>query len=536
MNIKLLIGLLFLPAILSAQLIAKPAGTAGPIGFYQFLPPSFNASGSYKYPLIINMHGQGESGNGTTDLPLVLKYGLGKLLTTSPTLTFTERGQRHAFVVLCPQMDPAYAYISWQNFYIDSMINYAKKNLNIDVNKIFLTGYSLGGGGAWKYPTESINNANIIAGVIPVAASPDYTNLCNIAQGKVAVWAHHSADDDAIPVRFTDSAIRLIQNCSPVIAPMYSRYPTGKHDASWVWAYDTLNNIQYPNMFQWMIGTSRANTPQNNQAPVASAGNDSTVIVPSVNAVLNGAGSYDPNDVIVKYAWRKISGPASYNIENPQAPVTKVSSLQAGSYAFELSVTDEFGIVRTDAVTINVITGVLPVEINYFKGKSISKANMLNWRTEQELNVKDFIIFRSSDGKEFLPVGTVPAGHTVYTFTDNDAPAGISYYRLKQVDQDGKFTLSKIITINNTNRVLNVEKYPNPVKDKLNLVLEGSVQGSFEISVYDLQGKLMKKQTVNKQLPVWKGFVNTGNLQKGVYSLEVTSGSGLRESGTFIKD
>lgn len=531
---SLLLFLLCIPVLASAQLTAKPAGTAGPIGFYQFLPPSYNGSGAYKYPLIINMAGTLESGNGTTDLPLVLKWGLGQLLNSSPTptLTFNINGKQHAFVVLIPQL--AAGFQTWQNSYVDAMIDYARANLNIDENKIFLTGYSLGGGGAWKYPTESLANANRIAGIIPVAPAPNYSELCNLAQGKVAVWAHQSQDDDAIPVRFTDSAIEVIKGCSPIIPPLYSRYNDGKHDKSWVWAYDTTNNIQYPNIWQWMIGTSRANSRENNQDPVVSAGNDIILATPATSAVLDGSGSYDPNDVIVKYSWAKLSGPNSYSIERPSYPVTNITGLQTGVYNFQLTVTDQFGVMRADDMKIFVNT-VLPVSMNFFKAKNVSNANVLNWQTSLEVNASSFIVLRSADGSNFSPVGTLQAGGTEYTFTDTNAPSGVSYYRLQQVDKDGKFTMSKIISVKNLNQLLSIEKYPNPVMDKLNLVLEGSVNGVFDIIIYDINGKLVNRQNISKQAKLWKGSINTGLFKSGVYSLHVNGPGGFVQSSTFMK-
>ncbi len=531
----LLFCLLLLPNILSAQLTAKEAGTLEPFGFYQFLPPSYNASGAYKYPLIINMAGTQESGNGTTELGLVLKWGLGQLLATNPTLTFTVRGQQHAFVVLVPQMESNKGYETWQNFYIDSMINYARRSLNIDENKIFLTGYSLGGGGAWKYPTESLENANRIAGIIPVAPAPNYSNLCNIAQGKVAVWAHQSQDDDAIPIHFTDDAIAGINACSPVIVPLYSRYTDGQHDKSWVWAYDRDHTYNYPNVWEWMIGTSRANTPQNNQDPIAAVGNDITLPESATTAVLDGSNSYDPNDIIVKYSWAKLSGPASVNIENAQRPTTNITGLVPGRYNFQLTVTDQFGVSRADDGDVIVGT-VLPVQMTYFKAKNLSQANILNWHTSLEFNASHFIIERSSNGRDFKQVGTVPAGLTDYVFTDANAPDGISYYRLKQVDVDGKFTLSKIVTVANTNQVISIEKFPNPVVDKLNIVIDGPVKGIFTLTIHDMQGKLVKSQTITKGTSVWTGSMSTGLLKKGVYSLQVRSTSGISQASKFLKD
>ncbi|MEO6000984.1 MAG: T9SS type A sorting domain-containing protein [Chitinophagaceae bacterium] len=529
--------LLFLPSFLSAQLTAKPAGTASPVGFYEFLPAGYNPTGTYKYPVIIAMHGAGEKGNGILpQLDLVLSWGLGEWVSRRhATLKFNIGGQEQAFIVLLPQLLPQYP--KWRTDDIDAMIDYATNNLNIDVNKIFLTGYSLGGGGAWLYPSASTANANRIAGIFPVAPSPDYVDfdICNIARGNTAVWAFQSIDDDAIPVQVTIDAINGINACSPQLPPLATIYPTGMHTQSWNWSLDTLHDYQYPNIWEWMTGTTRLNTPANNQDPIAEAGNNINVVFPSTNAVLNGSASRDPNDVIVKYAWTKIAGPSNFAIEKPSYPVTNLTNLEIGNYIFQLTVTDQFGIVKTDQVNVNVTTA-LPVGISYFKGVNNGKANNITWATSSEEHADHFEILRSQDGKNFSNIGVQKAGLKTYSFIDEKAPAGLSYYRLKNIDKDGSFTYSDIITINNNSHVVELSAYPNPVKDRLTIHVQGDFYGPIEIAIHDIQGALVKKLHVAKQQFSWKGFVNVGGMQKGVYTLQVLKEGSRKGSSSFVKE
>ncbi len=534
--LRYLLLLLLLPAYNYAQLTARPIQPGRAVGFYEFLPDGYNPTGTYKYPLIINLHGSGEKGNGTTELSMALQWGLGEMVSRQKaTLKFNFSGHEEAFVVLLPQL--SIEYDDWQNFYIDSMIHYAVANLNIDINKIFLTGYSLGGGGDWRYPATSIENANRIAGIIPAAPSPGYTygDLCNIAKGKVAVWAHHSVDDGAIDVQYTRTAIDGINACSPDIPALANYYSEGMHNQTWLWAFDTLNAHQYPNMWQWMAGTSRLNTKANNQDPIANAGNDMKISLPLTTAILNGSGSMDPNDVIVKYEWTQIAGPATATIEKPDYPVSNLSNLQLGSYTFRLKVTDEFGLVKTDDVNVDVAS-ILPVGISYFKGKISGKSNNLTWATSNEYYLDHFEILRSTDGVNFSVIGSFAAGKTSYTYTDEKAPSGLSYYRLKNVDKDGAFSYSEIITIKNNSPVIVLEKYPNPVIDLLTLVVQGAVYGKLEISIHNFEGRLVKKQTVNKPDFTWKGVINTANLQKGIYTIQVQKAGSMKETSNFVKE
>lgn len=528
--------LLLLPVISSAQLIPRPVAPGRAVGFYEFLPEGYSATSTYKYPLIISMHGTGEKGNGTSDLDLVLQWSLGEMLNKQKaTMKFNYNGKQTSFIVLLPQLSPD--NLDWLEYHVDSMINYAIRNLNVDVNKIFLIGYSLGGGGALRYPSSSLANASKIAGIIPVAPSPGYLNfdICNISSGKVAIWAHHSVDDDATPVQITFDAINMINNCQPDIPALATIYPSGGHNQSWLWALDTLNNQQYPNMWEWMAGTTRLNTKANNQDPIANAGNDITLAPPLTTTVLNGAASRDPNDVIVKYEWTKTAGPASYSIQKPNSPVSNLSNLQYGNYTFQLKVTDQFGVVKTDEVNVTV-TSALPVGISYFKGKISGKSNHLTWATSNEHYLDHFDILRSIDGVNFIIIGSFTAGKNMYDYTDEKAPSGLSYYRLKNVDKDGAFSYSEIITVNNNSPVIVLAKYPNPVTDVLTLVVQGAVFGKLNISIHDFGGRLVKKQTVTKPDFLWKGTINTANLQKGVYTIQVQKAGDMKETSSFVKE
>src|SRR5689334_4379338 len=99
-----LLLLIAVPVCTFGQLTARSITyNARNIGYYQFLPPDYDPSRPRKYPLIISLHGAGETSNG--GLSAVLNYGLPKLLAPpiNATMQFTERGVTTSFVVLAPQ-------------------------------------------------------------------------------------------------------------------------------------------------------------------------------------------------------------------------------------------------------------------------------------------------------------------------------------------------------------------------------------------------------------------------------------------------
>jgi hypothetical protein len=92
-----------------------------------------------------------------------------------------------------------------------------------------------------------------------------------------------------------------------------------------------------------------------NLSPIAKAGNDTTIAVPSTIGLLNGRASYDPDGRIVRYQWRIINGPAGAIISNLTLPLTTVTSMQTGYFNFELTVTDDVGASGKDTVSIVVV-------------------------------------------------------------------------------------------------------------------------------------------------------------------------------------
>ncbi|HEX2847695.1 MAG TPA: PKD domain-containing protein [Chitinophagaceae bacterium] len=100
-----------------------------------------------------------------------------------------------------------------------------------------------------------------------------------------------------------------------------------------------------------------------NKPPVANAGNNVTITLPTSSLTINGSSSYDPDGTIVAYRWTKIAGPAQYSISAPAQKQTQVGNLVQGVYKFELIVTDNQGALGKDTVTVTVNPGAnqLPV-------------------------------------------------------------------------------------------------------------------------------------------------------------------------------
>lgn len=332
------------------------------IGFYQYTPTDYNANTTTRYPVIIMLHGIGERGNGTTDLPMLLGAGPAGAINNGHNMTFEWNGKRETFLVLTPQLDRKYG--NWQDFYVEEMINYAKKNLRIDENRIFLTGLSLGGGGTWHYAGVTLANAQKLAGIGVSCGTCQNVNFANIANANLPVWAFHAADDATVGVGCTTSSIQAINNANPAVKPYMTIWPTGQH---WIWGrvYDVGYTWQNPNLYEWFLGQNKS-LPVNKR-PVAQAGNPLSILSTLGIVTLSAAGSTDADGRIVRYIWTKIAGPgagvitASVSVNNS----TTVTGLtMPGTYQYELKVVDDRADWSLDTVTVTVGLGAPPPTTN----------------------------------------------------------------------------------------------------------------------------------------------------------------------------
>jgi len=224
--------------------------------FYEYLPAGYPAAG-LKYPLLIFLHGAGETGQGTsTSLPLVLRHGPPKLINngTFPA-SFTVNGQTRRFIVLSPQ------FVGWPGVGdINSLINLAMQQYAVDPNRIYLTGLSMGGGAVWDYAGFSAVFSNRIAAIIPIcgADAPNQAAANIMASANIAVWATHNNGDGTVSVANTNSYISLINSAPTPPNPLARKtiFPVNGHDA-WSTTYNPTYKENGLNVYEWMLQYSR---------------------------------------------------------------------------------------------------------------------------------------------------------------------------------------------------------------------------------------------------------------------------------------
>ena len=191
-------------------------------------------------------------------------------------------------------------------------------------------------------------------------------------------------------------------------------------------------------------------------------------------------------------------------------------------------------------------TFVAPVTFANFKAVKNNAAVNLSWTTFTEINNKGFDIEKSLDGKTFSKIGFLPSlyangiSNTVlnYSFNDNKILAVNYYYRLKQIDIDGKFWYSPIALV----KGLNVKgtqigaMFPNPAKSNLSMLVQSIQSEKINLYITDLSGRNVKHQV--KSIIAGDNLlsIDIAGLPPGIYLIKANgTTSGVVETKKFIK-
>lgn len=174
----------------------------------------------------------------------------------------------------------------------------------------------------------------------------------------------------------------------------------------------------------------------------------------------------------------------------------------------------------------NTWKDVIPVEMVSFTAKKANNTNKLAWQTATELNNQHFDVQRSTDGATFQSIGQVKGvGTSVavndYEFMDEAPALGTNYYRLQQVDFNGKTTTSKTVAVGSTGKG-SAKVFPTLATDKINVLTTSDKEETFTITN-------MVGQTVLSGRVVNSLDINVSQLAKGIYILQV-AGDAVRFS------
>jgi len=264
------------------------------------------------------------------------------------------------------------------------------------------------------------------------------------------------------------------------------------------------------------------------QTDLAISGN----VTPQVNSTYNYSVSNSPASGI-SYNWNfgANATPATSTSATPSATWNTI-----GSKNMSVTISNTSCLVATLTTTI-MVTGTLPVHFTSFTGIVKDNKTALAWSTVNEVNNSYFVVERSLNGRNYDSVGRVQAGNSTsntYSFNENNANA-TSYYRLKQVDINGSYIYSSVVTLKNSGSSKEVTVYPTQATSTINYVVSSEAPAAVTVQVYTITGQ----PVISQQATLVQGLnvrsVNVSGLAQGSYILKVqVSGSNFAKQFSKI--
>jgi hypothetical protein len=178
---------------------------------------------------------------------------------------------------------------------------------------------------------------------------------------------------------------------------------------------------------------------------------------------------------------------------------------------------------------------ILPVEFSSFYATKSGNTVLLSWTTAQESGNSFFEIQKSTDGQHFQVIASVQgAGNSSspreYSFTDQNLNAATTYYRIRQVDNNGLSVYTSVRTVRANGTAADTRVYN--IGKNLNVEFNTRVQGSFSIRVLNMNGQLIANQSY--QQPAYRITLNLAQAASGAYIVQVIDANGLAESSKIV--
>ena len=205
-----------------------------------YLPPEYGDDTTTRLPLILFLHGAGERGD---DLNILNNHGIPRLLA---------QGRDLPFVIVSPQCPPNSEW-SLHMDALTALLDHMLDTYRIDRERVYLTGLSMGGRGAWLWAAL---NTERLAALAPICGRrPDILrNPPQAARLKdLPIWVFHGAQDKIVPVEESLKMVEALEACGG--KPRLTVYPDAGHD-SWTRTYDNAE------LYEWFLRQRRGGYQQ----------------------------------------------------------------------------------------------------------------------------------------------------------------------------------------------------------------------------------------------------------------------------------
>lgn len=217
-----------LPALAKSRARKMTSTVTSTMNYLSFVPKSYSAKGA-GVPLILFLHGSGERG---TDLEKVKAWG-------PPAIA--EKDPDFPFLVISPQLADGEG---WHALALKGLLDQVLAKYNVDRRRVYLTGLSLGGYGAWdlasRYPDYFAAVAPICGGGVALSAG---------SMRAIPTWVFHGKLDDAVPEAESARMVAALQAAGGDVR--YTVLPEGGHVDAWVHAYDKAG------LFEWFLQNAK---------------------------------------------------------------------------------------------------------------------------------------------------------------------------------------------------------------------------------------------------------------------------------------
>ena len=196
------------------------------LDYLLFLPESY-ATSKQRWPLMLFLHGAGESGTNLDKLKIL---GPPKIVESKPDFPF---------VLVSPQSPRG----GWDPDTLNALLDDVIHRYRVDKDRVYLTGASMGGSGTWRLAAA---HPERFAAIAPVCGRGDPADAEKFA--RLPIWVFHGAKDPVVRVEADQTMVEAIKAAGGNVK--FTVYPEGKHDA-WTATYDN------PELYQWLLAQKR---------------------------------------------------------------------------------------------------------------------------------------------------------------------------------------------------------------------------------------------------------------------------------------
>lgn len=170
---------------------------------------------------------------------------------------------------------------------------------------------------------------------------------------------------------------------------------------------------------------------------------------------------------------------------------------------------------------------VLPLSMIDVIASNTKDANIIKWRTVDEINTDKFVLERSYDGKNFNSVSNIKAvgsNSNSYQYNDNVSEYKTTYYRIKTIDKTGKSVYSRIVKVNPSRTNLSVNNvYPNPAKENISIEWNSLTKASAVLKIIDITGRVLQTENTMALTGYNKRILNVSKLPHGKYIIQIST-------------